>query len=340
MNNNEIYIVKTSKSTVDNYFKKRFPGLEVIKQEYIYKIDNLSYRLIECSSTDISGVKLFRLKKVITYEMCLEDAKKYKTLPEWRIGDKTTFYKSYQQEWMDKIIEETGLPRKKHRGELTYSKILAIAKQFKSLEEWIEKDQSAYKIARTKGFLLKLKKELSYETINLNLTVYGTPRTKNVYTYEECLNEAKKYTRIVDWSKASQKTYGRASREGWIDKIVKEAGIERERKKQDYYLILEDAKTFKTNSEWKNARKTEYGWIYVNGLLDKLKDEAGFKKINELFTFEECVEDATQFNNISQWRKGGKTFRCAETNDWLDEIAERVGYTKSQKKLWWYDLNN
>ena len=170
------------------------------------------------------------------------------------------------------------------------------------------------------------------------------PRFK--FTYQECLEDARRFKTINDWQRINQKTYHKAFREKWLAQIIEELGMERQRRKRrklSYDIVLDLVKHYPTVQDWIHNDPSSYSWASTNGYLLAIHKSLNLYKTNKkdakIYTFEECIEDAKNFDNISQYVKNGKTYSYAKFEKWLDEIKETVGFKKwGQKKNWWYSI--
>ena len=133
-------------------------------------------------------------------------------------------------------------------------------------------------------------------------------------------------------------------RNGWIDKIVEDAGLIRRAKNNEYTYenVLKIAKGFKTVYGWRTNHLSSYSWATHNGYAAKIRQELNLLIHcfdENKFTFDECLEDAKKWNNVHNWRKNGTTYYFSEKKKWVEDIATRVGYSKGKrKKLWWFEL--
>lgn len=156
-------------------------------------------------------------------------------------------------------------------------------------------------------------------------------------TYEQCLKMVEGCDSIKEWMDKDFNSYHTAFRNGWINKIIGEVGVKRLRVKKGLYSVESVAKEinkYESINDWKKRNEESYTWVRNRGKL-KLVFELSGKKLYK-YSFEDCVEDAKKFNSRFEWCSNGTTYYQSKTNNWIDEISDRVGYVKnsSNKQPW------
>lgn len=59
-----------------------------------------------------------------------------------------------------------------------------------------------------------------------------------------------------------------------------------------------------------------------------------------VYSFNDCIEEAKKYKNKKEWKENGQTYLCALNNDWVQNITERVGYSKNGRgRKWWFKIS-
>ena len=96
-----------------------------------------------------------------SYPSCLEIARKYTGLLEWRKKDKPSYETASRRGWHRKIEKELGY--KVLRNNLrTYEECLEAAKKFKGLGHWQKEGNLTYQYAYVRNWHLKIADELKW----------------------------------------------------------------------------------------------------------------------------------------------------------------------------------
>lgn len=140
---------------------------------------------------------------------------------------------------------------------------------------------------------------------------------KNIWTYEKCLEESKKYKSKIEFSKNNKTAYNASTRNGWIKdftwlkKPLKD-------KKWTYETVLNEAKKYGSLNEFRKCNKTAYnlsckeGWINEYDFLKRRTDEP---------SYEECLNEAKKYNSRHIFAlKARKFYDISIINGWLDDF--------------------
>lgn len=276
---------------------------EAQKQEdyYIKFFSDRGYNLLNKAKAGSLGGTF----KKWTKETCYEEAKKYKTLAEFRDNANTAYSVSLENNWLE---DYTWLERKLV-SKWTEDLCKKESKKYKTITEFRENSYGAYLAARKNNWLkdytwleetfrwteetcmteakkYKLRSEFhdkshgAYRVARDNgwLKNYDwfieSPRTK--WTKEACYNEAKKYTKLSDFREKSSIAYGAASKKGWIKNYT---WLERERTLGwNKEMCYEEAKKYRTKKEFRRNASRAYELSRVNNWI---KDYTWFEKKNK-----------------------------------------------------------
>lgn len=190
-----------------------------------------------------------------TYEVCREEAQKYRTSSEFLSNNKGAYKAAIKNGW---IYEWFTLrkPRNYWHKETCFQE----AQKYRTKGEFSKKSPSAYNAARENGWLNNY--DFFEETSK-------TPKKPNGYwdCYETCFQEAQKYKTKRDFYNGNHSAYRAAIKNKWIDtwfeNLIKGSGFwNRER-------CYEVAKECKSRSEFKEKYSRAYAVAYQNGYIDE-----------------------------------------------------------------------
>ena len=164
---------------------------------------------------------------------------------------------------------------------------------------------------------------------------------KPKFTYEYCLELAKKYETLSDLMKNDKLLYHAMHRHDWINGIVEAANLKRERTVHTFKSVKAIAMKYDSIYFWRTNDVNSYNWASRRkGFYQSIIAELDLR-YNDLiiYSLSDCIEDAKKYNNISKWKTSGKTYYYAKKHNLIDEIVEYVGFKKfHSKKDWWYNL--
>ena len=173
---------------------------------------------------------------------------------------------------------------------------------------------------------------LSISLIRRDLTKSESLKVKNrlKWTKEVCVVEAGKYATIKEWQLGSAGSYQAAFKKGWLDECS--GHMHRQLHKKNHWGLkncLEDAKQFKTKSEWQQAKRSGYSIAAKNGWLEQCTAHMeldGRKTVGQrLWTKEKCIELAKTCNSRAEFKKAsGSAYLRARVKGWLDECCAHM----------------
>ncbi len=224
--------------------------------------------------------KFTKRKSKITYEECLESAKKYNVLSEWQKNDVRTYRKSLKERWIDNITIEAGL-NNNHRekkangiikrvGRVTFEMCVEDASKCESITEWQKKFAGSYSVANTN------------EWVDAVIEKAGIKRLRNIkgeLNLENVTETASKYKTIRDWRNYDYKSYYWAAREGYLQTVKNRVNFRPSRFEKDYSIdeCVEDAKKHQSLNQWvKNGEL--YSYTKYRKWVDIVIERVGFKK--------------------------------------------------------------
>lgn len=143
------------------------------------------------------------------------------------------------------------------------------------------------------------------------------PRTNNLWTFKNCLADARQYVSKKEWRKNSLKAYEAARFRGWLEACC-------DRMKQYHRWSLEAcqarARKYTTRIEWIKKDVQAYSAARRNKWLDLCcAHMTPLKKPRGYWTLEMCQKDALQYPFRFEWRKKSKgAYEAAQKNKWLN----------------------
>ena len=138
---------------------------------------------------------------------------------------------------------------------------------------------------------------------------------------ETCYKEAKKYKSRVEFQKAATGAYNVASKNGWLDDYTWLQRPEAHNKKWNRETCFDEAKKYKSRSEFERANGSAYGVASKNGWID---DYTWFtaSKTAKKWNRETCYAEAKKYNSRTEFSDAcSKGYDLARRNGWLDDYT-------------------
>lgn len=142
-----------------------------------------------------------------SFSDCLQIAQQYTSLTEWATKDPASYLCATRHKWSQKIANK--LKWKVLRKRWSYEECLKLASRFKRINQWRKHSDSSYQCAYNKGWLDLIIKELNW-----------TVKRRSHKTYEQCLEDARRFRSVGQWQLGSKAYYGYAYVRGWHNKIA------------------------------------------------------------------------------------------------------------------------
>ena len=148
----------------------------------------------------------------------------------------------------------------KPNGYWSKERCIEEAKKYSYARMWELTSKSSYSSATKNGWL----EECTAHMIS--------PIKPNGYwSKERCIEEAKKYETITEW-RSNCNSYTYASRKGWVGECTKHMTLSK--KPRGYWtleLCIEEAKKYKTVSEWQKNSGSSFTTARNNGWYEECK---------------------------------------------------------------------
>ena len=234
---------------------------------------------------------------------CYEEAKKYKSATEFEKNNGSAYEAARRNEWLKDYDWFDVLWEAKWSKEACYEE----AKKYQTRGDFEKGSHGAYRKALEKGWINK------YEW----LTSRQTKPSGYWDNYENCFNEAKKYTTRRTFQKGCMGAYLKALKNGWLDDYT--WFVEKYRTNYwNYDTCLEEAKKYTSKKEFKKYANGAYQFAYNKGWLD---DYTWFKPLTGFWTYDACKLEAAKYKKRSHFKEKAKgAYAKSRINGWLDDF--------------------
>ena len=288
-------------------------------------------------------------------EACYDEAKKYKTYPDFRINSKGAYAAAYKNGWLGdytwlekgRISEKniyavyyyedkdtnavyvglTNNLKRRHRqhckgilkhGEFKYDIVYKYWHDTlgKEVPEPIVIHKDIYAKDAQEYEKKYIEKFKNEGKLVLNIAKAGSLGAYGKWTKEKCYDEAKKYKSRGEFAKRSNVAYNVALKNGWLDEYTWFEKIRGAWTKEKCY---DEAKKYKSSSEFFRKNRTAYTIAWKNGWLDEYD---WFKNPHIKWTKESCYNEAKKYK--SRWDFGKNStsaYNAAKKNGWLKDYT-------------------
>ena len=201
------------------------------------------------------------------------------------------------------------------------------------LTDYIDKEEAALK----EGLLVEEYKAKGYQLLNIQKTgSLGGNIVK--WTKEAILEDAKKYSRVMDWVNAPNSGYPSASAMGIIEECT--AHMERLIKAPGSYTkqdIINASVKFDQVSEWVRLDRKTYQAAQRMNLLDDPDVAGHFIKnqvINKKWAKDAVVNEVKRYSSVSEWKRNSPgSYKAAKADGYYEEIKR--GMAPPTRTLKW-----
>ena len=251
-----------------------------------------------------------------TKERCREYAIQYNMKERWKKGHNISYSHARRYGWVKELCVHMVEGCKKPNY-WTKERCHIEALKFKVKEAWKKGQQGSYQAARRNGWVDDL------------CTHMEQPQKPNGYwTKERCLEHAKQFKTINEWTNANSSPAINARRYGWIDECTKH--MIRTIKPGGYWKVKENvvnsAKEYDTITKWARNNSSSYKSARINGWFEEVTRHMEKKRYPPgYWTKEKCVESANKCKSPTQWlRKYGGAHSAARNNGWYEECTKHM----------------
>jgi len=250
-----------------------------------------------------------------TKETCHIEALKYTSRSEFCTNSHGAYNWGLRKGILDEICAHM-IPIKKPSGYWTKERCYEVALKYKTKNEFIINEKSAYWAAREYGW---------YDEINSHFV------SRN-WTIEKCQNVALKYNTRADFIKGSHRAYDYAQKNNLLDVVC--SHMTEGNKPLNYWnkeRCYEEALECKTRKEFYQNHSSAYSSASLNGWLDEITTH--FKRIgNWVFRCVYAYEFSDNFAYIGLTYNLKKRDLCRKTNK-KDGVTKHINETKLQPTI-------
>ncbi len=255
-----------------------------------------------------------------TEELCLKEAKKYKTREEFKNGNYRAYGATMRLGCYHRVCKHMPLQIKPNGHWDNKSNCEKEAKKFKTLKEFQNHSPGAVHGARRNGWMGEICKHMVKPVC---------PRTRKprkvrrYWTKERCAEEANKYDTRNAFAKGSGGAHRAARLNGWLDDIC--GHMKEIQKPSDYWTkdrCIKAAKECEFRSEFAKKYNTAYKHARAGGWLDEICTHMKRPEYKRHWTKKRCAEEAKKYDSRGAFAIGtGGAYNASRKNDWLDEIC-------------------
>lgn len=148
----------------------------------------------------------------LTLTDIINEAKKFNKPIDWIQGSPHSYRFAYRNNLVQLVYNKMKW-KSQTRFKWDLHTCLKSAKKYESKSSWRKGEPSAWRIAHRDRFMKKIE--------NLLGDKWSSP-DNFIWTYENCLLEAKRFNKAQEWRKLSPGSWFSAWRNGWLPKIKDE----------------------------------------------------------------------------------------------------------------------
>lgn len=142
------------------------------------------------------------------------------------------------------------------------------------------------------------------------------------WTYEKCLEEAKKYNTKMEFRENSANAYNAACKHKWIKEFVWLMDICKPQNYWTYERCHEEAKKYTCRVDFQRGKRGAYKAALRNGWLEEYTWMQTPPSRNRKWTYETCYEEAKKYTSFTDFMNAAtKAVVYAKKNGWLDEYT-------------------
>ncbi len=204
--------------------------------------------------------------------------------------------------------------------------------KYKDLSDWRKHCPKDYSSAKRQGYIEEICNIFGWRMFCKNPSGY--------WNKKRCIEEARKYYKIVDWKTSSVASYNAAKRNGWYEECIAHMKIKHRKSSNSkprgywskYKNVLNSAKKIgsdKTWIDWKTKFSGAYNSALKNGWLEGIKVKMGWDKKKP--SKEDCLNESRKHNSVTSWKNADKeTYYAAIGETWYPECIAHIKYLKKR----------
>ena len=205
------------------------------------------------------------------------------------------------------------------KNKWTYEEVNKEAQKYKTIAEWARSGKGSYSAASKVGWLAEL-------TLHMTRAI----KPNGYWTKERVIEDATKYSARSEWRKKSSSAATMAQRNGWYEEATAHMQLRVDHGKWTKIAVLEEAKKYKTRSEWGRAKDGSYGAALKKGWLKEATKHMTAADRTRKWTKELVLADAQKYLTRGEWHKArGQAAHVAISKDWYEEATRHMFRTHS-----------
>lgn len=214
---------------------------------------------------------------VYNKEKCRDVALQCSSISEFSKKFSGAYQNCLKYGWLDEVCSHIKRIKRKN-GYWNNENVIEEAKKYSTLKEFRKNSQGAYDYASKNNLM---------DNIKAFLEVGCKPI--GYWTYERCLEEAKKYETLIDFHNKSSSAYTCSRRNNWLEKFtwLKSTRNKRYGKKYSIEELNELSNQCINRAEFKE--KYYHAWNYAR--KNKLMEQLEFKPIVGVETYQKCSQN-------------------------------------------------
>ena len=267
-----------------------------------------------------------------TYDTCLEEAKKYKLLTDFSRNASRAYVIAKKNGW---LADYTWF-RKERRAwnkKWYYDNCFEEAKKYDTAAQLRKGCSSAYTVSQKNGWI---KEYTWFKDPKKALSDYFESIRK--WTYESCLEEAKKYTSRKEFSDFCSGAYNVARKHGWLGDYTWFKPPNEINRKWNKKTCYEAALKYTSRNEFSKKSSGAYFVALKNGWLDDYTWLVVRRKPSGFWTYERCKEESSKYGSRWAFGQGNASayYKCVKEH-WLDDFFPLKQDSDTQLEIKWED---
>ncbi len=243
------------------------------------------------------------------YNHCYTEAQKYKTRNEFKHSNNSAYNGARRNNWIDDYdwFDDGIKLRSLNQIKWNYEACYEEAKKYKTRKKFQKGSSGAYNAALKNKWLD-------------NYTWFEQIAKPNgFWNYENCYNEAKKYSSRNEFSKNCNSAYDVALRNKWIDDYIWFAPS-KTKQKWNYETCYEEAKKYKTRKNFQKGCQSAYKAAFKNKWIDDYTWFEQIAKPNGFWNYENCYNEAKKYSSRGEFKNENQyAYFAAHKNKWIDD---------------------
>jgi len=211
-------------------------------------------------------LKIIQSLGTISKESVLASAARFETIRDWREADEGAYNKALRMSWISEAT--THMKRLIQKANYwTKERVIQSAKPFKTQTEWKTEFGGAWAKAVRNDWIQDACAHMDFNDESII-------KKQGYWTHERVLESASKFKTTAAWRKNEPSAIAIAYKKGWMDEATKHMTSSRPTHRANGYWtkekVIEDAKQYRSKSEWMKNSLGAYSKAYRNGWVNDL----------------------------------------------------------------------